>query len=259
MKIITTPAHKGFTIPIGGHYQINMTTSVNVPVYITSYDNETLKAIKINDKNSVLVTPSVTKEKLVFYVPSAPKQNSSTKAPAVTPTDAMTTATDPDVSSPGFAVTTNNPTNADMTTDELTDVMSTKSTVNNAATQGLTMAVASTKLSTNAAVSHPATNDVTQLPTSNVSTKVPTNVVIITQDSTTNASKQANKDINKDECKQEKKYIAAIIVLAILLLILLIIVACLVIYRATKNGKTKTGILHVTPDGKEEDEGETRF
>ena len=66
-------------------------------------------------------------------------------------------------------------------------------------------------------------------------------------------------DVNKDKCKEEKKYVVAIIVLAILLIILLIIVVSLVIYRATKNGKTKTGILHVTPDGKEEDEGETRF
>ena len=274
VKILTnTPTHRNFTIPIGGRYQINITTSVNVPVYITSFDNETLKPIKINDKNSVLVTPSATKEELVYYVPSAPKSNSSTKTPAVTPTEATSTTTDPVILSPGFAVTTNIPSSTDMNIDESTDdVMSTESTIHNATTQGLTVAVTSTKHSTNAAVSQPPTNAVvTQLPTTNVLRKIPTNILIITH-SATNISKQnptdnaknkgstkANKDVNKDECKEEKKYIVAIIVLAILLILLLIIIVSLVVYRATKNGKTKTGILHVTPDGKEEDEGETRF
>ena len=57
-----------------------------------------------------------------------------------------------------------------MTTDESTDVVSTKiRTLNNATTPGLTMAVASTKRSTNAAMS--------QLPTTNVSAKNPTDNV----------------------------------------------------------------------------------
>ena len=67
---VSNPKYQRFTIPTGGRYHINTTTFSNQPVFISSYEDATFKAIKTDGKNSISVTPSLTPVSLVYYVPS---------------------------------------------------------------------------------------------------------------------------------------------------------------------------------------------
>ena len=72
VEIITTePSLIRFTIPAGGRYKINRRYSTLQPqIYITAFDGVSFVPIKIDGKDSVNVSPTITEIKHIYHVSS---------------------------------------------------------------------------------------------------------------------------------------------------------------------------------------------
>lgn len=195
--------YQNFVIPVGGSYRIKSTSSTNRDLIITANDQANdFPITKDGKKLAFFVSPSPMPVDRVYYIPSGPKDDLSTHAPVVGPTNAVLTQAPTDTTLPPQGVTfvssdtavsrrdltdafmgAVDPTNGNASPQASTDAaLSTQAPTDaDLSTQAPANATLSTQAQTNAAVS-------TQAPTNaDALTQAPTDAVVSTQAQTTTA------------------------------------------------------------------------